>query len=136
MTVSVLGAASYLGMQGLSSINSVKKQSTRGNSLQNTIYSVVNEIQSNVSIHKVSFDPSEFLKTTDPVKLRESLPLSWDDDVIIFRDQCPQCPGRLGYVIYPIGSDYKGLWKVTLRVTHDVMFKDSYQDYSFIISGM
>jgi hypothetical protein len=93
-----------------------------GSTLQNVI--------ENISMFQKNFDTSKAWSDTllDP----KALPLAWDQNLLTEAVNCPNCPGRMGFVIQPL-EDVPGINKITIRVTHQTLIR-GYQDYVFMLS--
>jgi hypothetical protein len=74
-------------------------------------------------LFKVNFNPDEKAACD---ALQADLPLAWDNNSIYDLADCPECKGRLGYVIqpYPIQS-IRGVYLVTIRVSHPKLTENS-----------
>ncbi len=81
---------------------------------------IANLIISDPKLFKVSFDPSETTRCNllDVAKL----PIAWDQKDVYELEDCPNCPGRIGYVIQPYDiPTLRGVYKVTFRLTHTTL---------------
>lgn len=143
VSISVLGAVSYLGFTGIENIKRHKTITRKNLGMENIVYSTLNTIRSNINNQKIHFKSQEILGTGSLEDIREKLPVAWDERRMVSVKECllnveneKDCPkGRLGYVVEPMGSIYRGLWKVTLRMAHPDLVKEGFIDYIFFVSG-
>ena len=103
--------------------------------LQKNILNLVESIQSNVSFYQVNFNDEEFVRTTNYKEVKKMLPMAWSKKQYVKAQDCPQCPGRIGFSITPLSASYRGMYQLRIRVTHDKLYKDSYRDFLFVIKG-
>jgi len=88
------------------------------------LLNIVENIRKGVSYYQIHFDESpeirnQFLAT-------DKLNFAWSSQIIAKASECPDCPGRMGYIIQPY-REIPGLYLVTVRLTHkewDTPFKD------------
>ncbi|MFP5386257.1 MAG: hypothetical protein ACLGHN_09285 [Bacteriovoracia bacterium] len=135
----ILGIGTFLVLQGLDFLGSHKSKTDDQVSFENTLVGVLETIKSNITFEKVDFSAEQsFLSYSTYEEVKPSLKLCWIKDGIIPLEQLPNCPGRLGYVVTPLkvgGMTFRGLYKVTLRVTHDQLMAGSFRQYEFIVKG-
>lgn len=63
----------------------------------------------------------------------KALPIPWDDNSVYNSlQECPTCPGRMGFVIQPVVG-MPGLNRLRIRVTHSTLIQ-GYLDYVYILS--
>lgn len=136
VSLGVLGATVFLGTMALKNISVTEKEVRNDTTLDNTVHSLVGAIRSNILMQKVNFNAQTFLETTSVDKVKEILPLAWNHSIIVPKEECPDCPGRIGYVVTPPNETiYRGLYQVTIRVTHEQLFPGSYKTYTFLVNG-
>ncbi len=83
---------------------------------------IANLIISDPKLFKISFDPSE--KTKCILLDQAKLPIAWDHKNIYELQDCPGCPGRVGFVIQPYDvPTFRGVYKVTFRMSHTTLTK-------------
>lgn len=62
-----------------------------------------------------------------------NLPIAWDEYVMTTPQNCPDCVGRMGYVVQPfLGAS--GVYQVTLKVRNKQLFKDSLRTYKYVVN--
>ncbi|MBS1971605.1 MAG: prepilin-type N-terminal cleavage/methylation domain-containing protein [Bdellovibrionales bacterium] len=85
------------------------------------INNLVESIRPNLQAYQINFDSNTQLSA-------DNLPMAWNKDYIGRVEDCPDCPGRLGYTIQP--TTQSGLFLVNVMVTHKE-WKESeyYQTY-------
>jgi type II secretory pathway pseudopilin PulG len=135
----ILGAATYAIMTGLDQIEQNKNKTDKNVSLENLISSVVEASRSNIIMEKVDFQANEtFLLNTTYQAVKDSLKMCWVNDGLIPIDQGMNCQARLGYVVTPLKTgnlEQRGLYQVTIRITHDELFPNQFRQYQFIVRG-
>ncbi len=106
-----------------------KVNATRGR--EKALQSVLQTIIKNAPSYQVNFDTSEahVAKLLDPSKL----PWAWDDGRVLPADQCPECAGRLGFVLQPHAL-VPGAYRLRVRIKHPSI-GDQARDYTYIIGG-
>jgi prepilin-type N-terminal cleavage/methylation domain-containing protein len=130
--VSILGGA-ILAFVGSSNFLSKKNKDTQESIvISNYVNGLYNSIQSNLDLYQVTYDSKEFYGTTSPKDLQDKLPIAWNSTMMVDKADCPLCPGRLGYIIEPVNG-YRGLFKLTIRVTHPKIV--GFKDYTMILIG-
>lgn len=130
----ILGIALAGAAAGLSSFGDVKFK-TIGSKAKNDISaSVIQNIQSSVAKYQMNFADTGASQNqvfeTDRVLAIDNLSFAWSNNFIGGADECPDCPGRYGYVIQPI-EGFRHLYKVTIRMTNPDIFS-GHKDYVFI----
>lgn len=100
--------------------------------VNNYVNGIYNNIQSNIELYQVSYDSTSFINMTSAAALKQNLPLAWDSQKLSSVSSCPACPGRMGFIIAPIPS-YRGLYKLTIRVTHPKI--PGFKDYIMLLVG-
>lgn len=73
------------------------------------INNLVESIRPNLQAYQINFDANQTLSA-------DSLPMAWNREYIGKVEDCPDCPGRLGYTIQP--TTQSGLYLVNVMVTH------------------
>jgi hypothetical protein len=92
--------------------------------LGNLVERVIKQFnQQQISFQRVAVDE------VDP-KFTEELPLAWNDQVLVARDQCPLCPGRLGVVARP-HAQFPGIFVVKMRISNPELFQ-GFREYKFL----
>lgn len=128
----LLGGLIYYFSGGTSFLSSRNKNLEELMIMERHVNTLSDNIQSNIDVYQITYDPKEFNANADPVKLAKYLPLAWDLKILTDVKNCLSCPGRMGYIIVPLDG-YRGLYKLTIRVTHPKLPK--FKDYSFLING-
>jgi prepilin-type N-terminal cleavage/methylation domain-containing protein len=128
----ILGGVIYWFSDGATFLSKKNKQLEEMVSMERHVNALYENIQSNIDVYQITYDPSEFNANADPTKLQEYLPLAWDMKILTDAKNCKQCPGRMGYVIVPLDG-YRGLYKLTIRATHPKV--PVFKDYNFLING-
>ena len=100
--------------------------------MERHVNSLYENIQSNIDIYQITYDPKSFNDNSDPRTLSKYLPLVWDMNVLTSIESCPDCPGRMGFIIVPLNG-YRGLYKLTIRVTHPNV--PDFKDFFYLING-
>lgn len=135
----IMGIGTFLILQGLDMFDNSKSRVDKSINLESTLSAVLESVKSNIVLEKIDFKSEEnFFNNTTYQDVKESLKLCWVKDGIITVDNYPNCPGRIGYVVAPlkVGTlTLRGLFKVTVRITHDELFPGSFKQYEFIVKG-
>jgi hypothetical protein len=139
VSFALLGGGVYTIMQGLDYIEKKKTVTDKNVSLENMLASIMESVRSNIIMEKVDFQAYEtWLSNTNYTSIKDSLKMCWVKDGLISIDKYPDCPGRLGYVIAPMKTgnlEFRGLYFVTVRMTHDELFPNTWKQYQFIVRG-
>ena len=136
MAVSLLGVGAYITLNAVDFINNRRTKVDKSTAMISMISSMLESIRSNITMEKIDFNADEFLALSTPEGVKESLRMCWVKDGIIPLEVYPTCPGRIGYVVSPMKTgpmEIRGLYKVTIRLTHDKMFPDTFKQYEFIV---
>lgn len=64
----------------------------------------------------------------------ETLPMAWGNNMVAEASECEGCPGRFGYIVQPF-QGMRGLYVVTLRMTHASWKEPTYKDFEFVVSA-
>lgn len=112
-------------LAALSFANDIKKRSVLISSKRSYVgeyEKIANLIVSDPKLFKISFDPSE--KSKCELLDQANLPIAWDHKNVYEVADCPDCPGRVGYIIQPYDTPtFRGVYKVTFRMTHTTLTK-------------
>ncbi len=112
-------------LAALSFANDIKKRSvliSGKRSYVSEYEKIANLIISDPKLFKISFDPSE--KSKCALLDQAKLPIAWDHKNVYEIEDCPDCPGRIGYVIQPYNiPTFRGVYKVTFRMSHTTLTK-------------
>ena len=94
------------------------------------LHSLMNTLRTNVDLYQLNYDHkvNNIEIGLDP----DNLPMAWGANVVTKASKCPNCPGRLGYVVHPV-TGLPGMFRVVVRVKHRSLFK-GHRDYEFIVS--
>lgn len=128
--VAAMGAAFVGGMVAL-------RNTTRDTVLMSESERQVNDIAENIKAgvesYQVNFNYD--LNANEALEVAK-LPMAWDSGVVAPKKMCQECAGTYGYIIQPY-EDYRGLYKVTLRMTHRTWISkgEPFRDYNFIVSA-
>lgn len=95
------------------------------------VSSTLKNVVENIALFQKNFNTSDDWAQTllDP----KALPIPWDDNSVYNSlQECPNCPGRMGFVIQPI-SGMPGMNRLKIRITHSTLIQ-GYLDYVYILS--
>lgn len=143
VSMGILSVVMYQFISGSSFIQGFYHTTQNTLAMEDVALSVYENIRGNVNLYQIDFAPTNFTSTISYTDLQTKLPYAWDSKKIIDQNTCPidpttslkVCPlGRLGYMISPI-SGYRGLLKLTIRVTHPDILANKFKDYTFLING-
>lgn len=132
----ILGLGLAAAAAGLKSFGDVKFKTVGASAKNDITASLIDNIRSNIAQYQMNFhssndtDPVLGSLVTDVVLDPEQLPFAWSNNFVGGADDCPDCPGRYGYIIQPLDS-YKHLYKVTVRIINTDLF-EGHKDYIFI----
>lgn len=132
VAAAVLGASVVIFSGVTKYFNQKNKDTIEAVVVSNYVNTIYNNIQSNLNIYQISYDSKAFHDAKSPDALAKILPLAWDHKVVTDVEKCPSCPGRMGYVIEPVNG-YRGLFKLTIRVTHPKI--EGFKDYVMLLIG-
>ena len=135
----IMGIGTFLILQGLDYFDDSKTKVDKNISMENMLSNIIESVRVNIVLEKVDFKAEEtFLANTNIADVKSSLKLCWVKDGIIPQNNYPNCPGKIGYVSVPlkVGTlTLRGLYKVTVRLTHDELFPGQFKQYEFIVKG-
>jgi len=135
-SVALIGVGSFIMINGVDFLDRNRSKMDKSVAFENTLSSLVESIRSNIASEKITFNSNDFLKHTTYESVRESLPLCWTNDGMFPKEIAPTCPGKLGYAIYPYKSgsmELRGVYKITIRATHETFFPGEFKQYEFIV---
>lgn len=136
MGISLVGAGAFIIMNGFDYLDSRKTVVNRSASQEAIISGLMESIRTNISMEKIDYLPENFLAAKDYEDVKQRLNLCWLSNGVIPLESFPQCPGRIGYIVYPlkIGNlEYRGMYKVTIRIMHETLMPNRYKQYDFIV---
>lgn len=132
----LIGAGAFVILNGVDFISEKKSIVDRRASMEGGVRGLVESIRANIAMEKVDFNGEDFLSKTTLPEVTEQLKLCWYKDGIIPIEQFPNCPGRIGYVITTLKTgplDLRGLYKVTIRLTHSELIPGEFKQYEFVV---
>jgi prepilin-type N-terminal cleavage/methylation domain-containing protein len=132
VATAIIGGLLYWFSGGTSLLSKRNKQLSELMVMERHVNSLYENIQSNIDIYQITYDPQEFINNADPTNLNKYLPLAWDMKTLTDIKNCKECPGRMGFIIVPLDG-YRGLYKLTIRATHPKV--PLFKDYNFLING-
>lgn len=136
MGFAILGIGTTIALQGIDFIENKKVMIDREATQEGLLTGLIESIRANVAMEKVDYAADEFLNNTTYEAVHKSLQLCWVHDGIIPLETFPKCPGRIGYVVSPLKMgpmELRGLYKVTVRMTHSELYPNTYKQYEFIV---
>ncbi len=101
--------------------------------LEQHVAGILEQVAANVGQFQMNFEPQDASAARGQLNV-ESLAMAWSQDRLSTSAQCPECPGRLGYVINPL-SGYPGLFVVTVKLTHVELLGAEGKTVQFLVSG-
>lgn len=131
--VGLFAIVAYQFIGGSNFLRDFSKDTEESVAIENIVKSIYDNVSTNISLFKVSYDPDDFFAAISPSELDKKLDYAWSKDVFVAKEQCRECPGRLGYVIVPV-TQYRGLYRLVIRVTHKEKI-NGFRDYTYLISG-
>lgn len=136
MGFALAGVGAFIILNAVDYLSEKKAVVDKNATMENIITGLMESIRSNIIMEKIDFQPEGFLDHTTFEAVHENLQLCWVNDGIIPVKEYPGCPGRVGYVVTPMtaGSmEFRGLFKVTVRITHTELFPGQFKQYEFIV---
>lgn len=94
------------------------------------VSSTLQGVLQNISLYQKNYQLTD--QAREALLAESKLPFAWSENVFTTVDQCPTCPGRVGYIIEPL-PNMGGLNQVTVRITNKNLFQ-GFQQYVFILS--
>ncbi|QLY26993.1 hypothetical protein [Bdellovibrio sp. KM01] len=130
-----LGLISVIGLAftgGLVQLRNTSKSSLLASATDRQVSDISENIKAGVQDYQVNFDydPSQI----DTYLALNNLPMQWDVGRVAAKGQCDTCQGTYGYLIQPY-EKYRGLYLVTLRMTHKSWLPEKFRDYTFVVSA-
>lgn len=132
----ILGVGTFIALQGIDFIDKKKVLIDREATQEGLLTGLIESIRINIAMEKIDFNAENFLQNTTYDAVHRSLQLCWVHDGIIPLETFPKCPGRIGYVVTPLKMgplELRGLYKVTVRMTHAELYPNSFKQYEFIV---
>jgi prepilin-type N-terminal cleavage/methylation domain-containing protein len=127
----ILGIAAAYTMSSLDNISRSRKQAIGLQGRHEIVYSLVENIRDNVGMFQISYDGNtSSTGNVDVVLTEDKLSHAWSNAKVSTVEECPECPGRYGYLIQPMDG-FRGLYIVTLRMTNKELF-EGMREYQFI----
>ena len=131
MAMTIAGVAIFVMISSMqTTMNAASKvNATRGR--EKALQTVLQTIIKNAPSYQVNFETSEahLTKLLDPA----NLPWAWDEDRVLPVSQCPECVGRLGFVLQPHNL-VPGAYRLRVRIKHPSIGLE-HRDYTYIIGG-
>lgn len=131
----ILGTVTLVVTSGIDFIDDKKKAQKESYAGEIIISSLVETIRSNIYREKIDPVPEVFLANRSVEDVKKQLNLCWTNAGYYPRGN-QNCPGRMGYTISTLGTGatvFRGLYKVTVRVTHDTLFPKRIKQYEFVV---
>jgi type II secretory pathway pseudopilin PulG len=129
----LIGIVGMAFVGGLVSLRNTTKNTMVMSSSEKQISDIAENIKSGVENYQINFNYDASIGETLEVA---KLPMAWDNGIIAQRSECQECAGTFGYTIQPYES-FRGLYKVTLRMTHTSWAAkgEPFRDYIFVVSA-
>ncbi|WP_413587400.1 type IV pilus modification PilV family protein [Bdellovibrio sp. HCB274] len=130
-----LGLISVIGLTfagGMVSLRNTSKASLMASATDRQVSDIAENIKAGVQEYQVNFNYDQ-TKIDDYLPV-DKLPMLWDVGRVAERGSCDTCKGSYGYIIQPY-EVYRGLYLVTLRMTHESWAPDKFRDYTFVVSA-
>ncbi|MEK2690514.1 type IV pilus modification PilV family protein [Bdellovibrio sp. GT3] len=130
-----LGLISVIGLTfagGMVSLRNTSKASLMASATDRQVSDIAENIKAGVQDYQVNFNYDQ--TKIDDFLPPENLPMLWDVGMVAERGNCDKCRGSYGYIIQPY-EIYRGLYLVTLRMTHSSWAPEKFRDYTFVVSA-
>ncbi|WII71579.1 hypothetical protein QJS83_14005 [Bdellovibrio sp. 22V] len=115
---------------GMVQLRKTTAKTVNFSSTEKQVNDIAENIKAGVENYQINFNYKD--EGTSNALALENLPMAWDVGKVLPRSECKECAGTYGYTIQPYG-DYRGLYKVTLRMTHKTWSEP--KDYIFVVSA-
>jgi len=138
ISMGLLGVGVYFVINGFSIITDSKKDVDESLALDTMVTNLIESIRINVAMEKIDFQPDEFLRPTRLEDVNALLKSCWGRAGIYTPAPQDKCKGRVGYVVTPYkvgGMTLLGLYRVTVRVTHETALEGRFKQFEFIVRG-
>lgn len=136
MGFALAGVGAFIILNAVDFLGEKKAIVDKSATMENLMTGLMESVRSNIAMEKVDFQSEDFLNHTTYEAVENSLKLCWVNDGIIPVEEYPGCPGKLGYVVAPMKAgnmEFRGLYKVTVRLTHKELFPGQFKQYDFIV---
>lgn len=130
----MISAIGFTFVGGMMSLRNTTKGTLVTSSTEKQVSDIAENIKAGVENYQVNFRYDEGTSTVLAV---DNLPMAWDNGKVAPRSKdTAGWQGTYGYTIQPYEA-YRGLYKVTLRMTHKSWIEkgDKYRDYIFVVSA-
>lgn len=125
VSVIALGAAEMLRLNA-----EFLAQTKRKRDRDRIVANMLNMVIESLPVLQRTFDPSDAVR--DSLLEVQALPFAWDQDRVLPTNQCPGCPGRMGFAVQPMAGR-QGILRLTIRLTHS-QFEGGPRDYVFVLA--
>ncbi|MBI5139418.1 type II secretion system protein [Candidatus Nomurabacteria bacterium] len=96
------------------------------------IENLIENIQNEANQFQLNFEPKD-TGSFDALEI-DDLPLAFNANIFVPKDECLDCPGRMGYSIRPVSGN-RGLYLATAYVVHRDLNNGKMFRYQFVVSG-
>ncbi|WP_413561275.1 type IV pilus modification PilV family protein [Bdellovibrio sp. HCB209] len=130
-----LGMMSVIGFTFVGGLTSLRKLSTNSllsSATDRQVADISENIKAGVQDYQINFNYSP--EEVNEILKVSNLPMAWDVGRVAAKADCPTCGGTYGYIIQPY-EKYRGLYLVTLRMTHKSWVGETHRDYNFVVSA-
>ncbi|WP_413578453.1 hypothetical protein ACLVWU_07935 [Bdellovibrio sp. HCB290] len=130
-----LGLISVIGLTfagGMANLYKTSQSSLMAGSTDRQVSDIAENIKAGVQDYQVNFNYDQ--TKIDDFLPPDKLPMLWDIGRVAERGNCDTCQGSYGYIIQPYEL-YRGLYLVTLRMTHKSWAPEKFRDYTFVVSA-
>lgn len=138
VAAAILGVATAGAVRGLQEITKSRNVNLGLTERHNIMNAIVDNIRSNSSAFQMGYTPVDLSaisstgdnELVDDLLDPDNLNYAWSNSRIGTITECPECPGRYGYLIQPVALN-RGLFLVTIRITNKELF-EGFKQYQFI----
>lgn len=129
--VGILSVISYGIYSGVVYLSSQTHRVINISTKDKAMSALLSTIRTNVDLFQINYDLTP--AAMEQLLAVNNLPQAWSTNAgITDVKNCPTCPGRIGYVVQPVGG-IRGLLQVTVRITNKELF-DGHQDFTFMVA--
>lgn len=128
----LLGLTAAFSLQALDNLNASKTRAFGLQGRSDIVYSLLENLRENVAYYQTSFEEATLHdeESLDLLLPPDALPYAWSQSRMSTPEECPECPGRYGYVIQPVKGK-AALYRITIRLSNPEVFT-GLKDYQFI----
>jgi type II secretory pathway pseudopilin PulG len=138
VAMGILSGAMYLFMTGQKQISDELYSEKNKVYAEVMVNGLIQNLKNNLPAYARNYRGQQIflpLSEQPASDIETKLSYAWKEDRLVPKDQCPTCPGRLGFSIMPVAdASMRGLYQVVVLLTHPKVFGEQVRRYEFIVS--